>query len=76
MCEIGVAPADTPGGYAVQVNLTEPVRGLPGEVHGVRIDYEIRPPLPLLSVPRWVWSGSPAIFDLLDTNRDEAVDTG
>jgi hypothetical protein len=74
--EIGVAPADTLGGYAVQVNLAEPVRGLPSEVLGVRVDYETRPPLPPLAVSRWAWSGSPAAFDLLDTNGDGTVDTG
>jgi hypothetical protein len=74
--EIGIWPADTPGGFCVQVNLGEPVRGLPLQVHGVAVHYEVRPPLPPLAVPRWAWSGYPALFELLDTNGDGLVDTG
>jgi hypothetical protein len=74
--EIGVAPADNLGGYCVQVNLTAPVHGLPREVHGVALRYDVRPPMPAFAVPRWAWSGRAEAFDILDVNGDGLVDTG
>jgi hypothetical protein len=74
--EIGVERSDGLGGYCVQVNLREPVRGLPRHLGDVPVHYEVRPPFAPLVVPRWAWSGRPEVFDLLDTNGDGAVDTG
>jgi hypothetical protein len=76
VCDVGVGPSRSMGGYCVQVSLNYALRRLPRWIRGVAVHYAVRPPLVPFALPSWAWSGRPEVFAALDANSDGVVDTG